>query len=102
MESRLELQAMLEDILGSPNVYFQPPASVEMEFDAIVYRRKEIDNTYANDFVYKQDHAYEVIAIFKDPESDLPIKISLLPTCSFDRHYTADNLNHDVFTLYHT
>ena len=100
MESRLELQAILEDILGSHNVYFQPPTSVEMEYDAIVYRRKNIDNTFANDSVYKQDYAYEIIVIYRDPDSDIPIKISNLPMCVFDRHYVVDNLNHDVFTLY--
>ena len=100
MESRLELQAMLEDILGSHNVYFQPPTSVEMEYDAIVYRRKNIDNTFANDSVYKQDHAYEIIVIYKDPDSEIPLAVSQLPLCKFNRRYTADNLYHDVFTLY--
>ena len=101
MESRLELQAMLEDILGSHNVYFQPPTSVEMEYDAIVYRRKNIGNTFANDSVYKQDHAYELIVIYRDPDSDIPIKISKLPRCNHDRQYVSDNLIHDVFKLYY-
>lgn len=99
MGKRIELQALLKTIV--PNVYYQPPASVKMNYPAIVYSRKDIENTFANDSVYKQDHAYELIVIDKDPDSVIVDKISRLPTCSFDRHYTADNLNHDVFTLYH-
>ena len=101
MESRLKLQAKLENLLGSKNVYFQPPASVKLAYDAIIYSRKDIENIFADNLVYKQDRSYEVIAIYEDPDSDLPIKISRLPKCSLDRHYVADNLNHDVFTLYY-
>lgn len=101
MGSRIKLQDLLENILGNRNVYFQPPASVHIDYDAIVYSRKNIENTFANNSVYKQNDAYEIIAIYEDPDSDLPRKLSKLPMCSFDRHYTADNLNHDVFTLYH-
>lgn len=101
MGSRFELQDLLENILGSRNVYFQPPASVHIDYDAIVYSRKNIENTFANNSVYKQNDAYEIIAIYEDPDSDLPRKLSKLQMCSFDRHYTADNLNHDVFTLYY-
>lgn len=100
MLNRVDLQARLEELLGSPNVYFQPPESMQIKYDAIVYSRKSIENRHANDSVYKQDDAYEVVAIYKNPDSDLPRKISRLPKCRFDRHYTSDNLNHDAFTLY--
>lgn len=101
MESRLKLQTELETILGSRNVYFQPPESIRMIYPAIVYSRARIDNRHANDFVYKQDDAYEVIVIDRNPDSEIVRKISKLPKCRFDRHYKADNLNHDVFTLYY-
>jgi len=101
MDRRLNLQTELEKILGSRNVYFQPPASVKMSYDAIRYSRKNIQNSFANNSVYNQRDCYELIVIYKNPDSDLPRKISRLPMCSFDRHYTADNLNHDVFTIYY-
>lgn len=100
MLRRVDLQARLEELLGTPNVYFQPPESMKLQYDAIVYFRKDIQNRHANDFVYKQDDAYEIVVIYKNPDSDLPRKISKLPMCSLDRHYVSDNLNHDVFTLY--
>lgn len=101
MGSRLELHSLFENLLGSKNVYFQPPESKKMQYDAIRYCRKNIENRFANDSVYKQNNAYEVIVIYEDPDSEIPKKISKLPMCIFDRHYTADNLNHDVFTLYY-
>ena len=101
MANRLNLQTLFEGLLGSRNVYFDPPESVKMQYDAIRYSRSKIVNTFANDSVYKQDDRYEVIAIYRNPDSDLPRKISRLPKCIHDRHYVADNLHHDVFTLYY-
>ena len=37
MANRLDLQALLEDLLGSRNVYYQPPESDKMNYPAIVY-----------------------------------------------------------------
>lgn len=100
MADRLELQTLLEEILGSENVYFDPPESKKMSYPAIRYSRNRINNRFADNSVYKQDLRYEVIAIYRDPDSDLPLKISRLPKCAHDRAYVADNLHHDVFTLY--
>lgn len=100
MASRLKLQTKLEEILGSRNVYYQPPASVKMKYPAIVYRRKDIDTRFANNVVYMQSSSYEVVLIDKNPDSEFVDKILRLPYCSYDRHYTSDNLNHDVFTIY--
>lgn len=100
MGSRLELQALLEQLLGSRNVYYQPPSSIFMNYPAIVYSRNDIENRHANNGVYTQHMAYSVIVIDENPDSEYVKKVSKLQMCSFDRHYTKDNLNHDVFTLY--
>lgn len=100
MASRLKLHSRFVEILGNNNVYFNPPESVKMQYDAIRYVRKKIDNTHANNAVYKQDYCYEVTAIYRDPDSDLPIKLSQLPKCSHDRQYKSENLIHDVFTIF--
>lgn len=101
MASRLQLQTELEELLGSRNVYFQPPASVRMQYPAIVYSRSNIENRHADNNVYMQSYFYEITVIDEDPDSEIVEKVSKLPTCRFDRHYKADNLNHDVFTLYY-
>lgn len=101
MASRLELQSKFEDVLGSRNVYFQPPSSVRMQYPAIVYSRKDIEGRFANDKIYRKLPCYEAILIDKNPDSEFIDKILDLPYCSFDRHYEADNLNHDVFTIFY-
>lgn len=101
MPSRLDLQTTLETILGSRNVYFQPPESVKLKYPAIVYSRNDIMNQFADDSVYSQSHAYQIIVIDKNPDSPIVDKVSKLPRCSFDRHYASDGLNHDVFRIYY-
>lgn len=101
MGSRLELQAKLEELLGSKNVYYQPPSSMQMEYDAIVYSRSRINNTFASNTVYMQAKAYTVTVICTKPDREVVEKVSRLPMCKFDRHFTSDGLHHDVFTLYY-
>lgn len=97
---RLELHEMLCGILGTRNVYFQPPESIKMNYPAIVYSLDNVENKYANDGVYLSARRYSVIVIDKDPDSIIVDKIALLSKCRFDRFYTKDNLNHYVFELY--
>lgn len=99
-QSSQELQAKLEELLGTDHVYYNPPASVHMEYDAIVYSRSDIRNTFANNAVYGQKNRYQVTTITRDPDAKIIGDISRLPMCSFDRSYVADNLYHNVFTLY--
>lgn len=101
MDSRLELHEELCAILGSRNVYFNPPESVKMNYPAIVYSRKSIDSLHANNSKYKLSNAYEVTHIGWDPDSETLNKILMLPTCKYDRGFTSDNLHHDTYTLYH-
>lgn len=98
-ERRLELQNILEAVLGSRNVYYQPPENIKMKYPAIRYKRSSIDNNFADDAVYNQTYAYELIVIDKDPDSDIVDIISRLPKCKFGTHYEADGLNHDTFTI---
>ena len=98
---RLMLQQELETLLGSSNVYFQPPSSIRMSYPAIVYELSNIDNRYADNVVYKQSTAYQVTVIDANPDSEIPGRISRFPTSRFVRTYRADNLNHWVFTLYY-
>ena len=95
-----KLQAEFEELLESRNVYYDPPPSVHMKYDAIVFSRSSIDNTFANDGVYGQSHRYSVTTITYDPDAPIISKISRLPMCSFDRHFISDNLHHNTFILY--
>lgn len=99
MGNRLDLQTILEELLGSRNVYFQPPASIKMKYPAIVYSRKNLSLIHANNHVYGQLPEYEVTLIDPDPDSVFIEKLLQLPYCRFDRHFTSDDLNHDVFSI---
>lgn len=102
MGSRLELQSMLEDLLGSKNVYFQPPENVKLNYPCIIYKRSFIERRiFANDKPYQNRVRYEVIVVDKNPDSNILDKVSSLPMCIFQRHYTSDNLNHDIYDLYY-
>ena len=100
MRTRIELNEALCEILGSRHVYFQPPNSTKMQYPAIVYSRDNIETRHANNGLYLQSPRFTVTVIDKDPESEIVDKVLALPKCRFDRHFTADNLNHDVFTIY--
>lgn len=100
MANRLDLQALLEDLLGSRNVYYQPPESVKMNYPAIVYALEDIENTFADNGVYLSNCKYLVTVIDKNPDSSFIDIVAKLPTCRFVRSYKSDNLNHYVFTLY--
>ena len=100
MKRRVELHNVLVKILGSNNVYFQPPANVRMKYPAIVYTRNDMDNQHADNIPYIQKMGYQIVYISKDPDDPVVQKIADLPYCRYDRHYNSDNLNHDVFSIY--
>lgn len=97
---RLSLQSLLEEILGSDQVYFQPPANVQMKYPCIVYHRDAAETDFAGNNPYRYTKRYQVVVIDRDPDSGIPDKIAALPMSYFDRFYTADNLNHDVFNIF--
>lgn len=101
LNNRLLFHEELCNILGSRNVYYQPPENIKMSYPAIIYSRSDIDNRFADNNVYLQDRAYQVIVVDPDPDSEIVDSLSLFPMSRFDRHYVADNLNHDVFTVYY-
>lgn len=100
MGRRLELQTLFEDLLGTRNVYFQPPANIKIQYPCIIYHRDTIDTKFADDKPYSHTKRYEVMVIDRDPDSEIPDKVAELPMCTHNRFYVADNLNHDVFNIY--
>ena len=106
MGQRADLQVLLRGILETVNVafvnnvYFQPPATVTMVYPCIVYRRDYAYTEFANDKPYKYCKRYLVTVIDQNPDSEIPGKIAALPMCIFDRFYTANQLNHDVYKLF--
>lgn len=102
MANRLELHEEFCDILGNRNAYFQPPASIKLNYPCIVYSISSVNKQNANDKMYKSMNEYKVVVIDSDPDSEIPNKIiAHFPMCRFDRAYTSDNLNHSALSLYY-
>lgn len=107
MSRRLELHKILCKILDCPEegkacrAYFQPPTNLKMAYDCIRYERARIDPAFADNLPYRLSDRYLLTVIYRNPDSELPKMIAALPMCSHERHYTADNLNHDIFNLYY-
>jgi len=100
MARRLELHEILVSILGSRYVYFQPPSSIKLNYPCIIYSRDAKDEKFANDELYFGKMRYEVTIIDANPDSLIPDEIAQLPFTSFVRHFTLDNLNHDIYSIY--
>lgn len=100
-DKREELQAKLEEMLGSRNVYYQSPTSLQMKYPAIRYSKRNLDVKHADNTKYTKALCYEVIVISKQPDHPIIEQLMDLPYCSYDRHYVSDNLHHDVLTLYY-
>ena len=100
MERRLKLQAILEELLGADNVYFQPPESLRIEYPCIIYRWDTGDTQFADDEPYIFMRRYQITVIDRNPDSAIPDKIKNLPRCIMDRTYVSDNLNHYIFNIY--
>lgn len=100
MRSRIELQTILEELLGNRHVYYQPPENIKMEYPAIVYSLNDITTSYADNNKYKNMKRYTITVIDKKPDNNVIEKILELEYSSYDRHYVSDYLNHDVIVLY--
>lgn len=101
LTKREELNKLLKEILGSGNVYFQPPESIKMEYPCIVYQLAKMDARYANNKKYARLSRYQVTAMVKNPDDKLLPDIFNMPMCNHVRHFVHDGLNHDVFDLYY-
>lgn len=103
MDRRIELDDLLKEIANAygAHVYYQPPSSVKMQYPAIRYERSRTDTDHADNLPYRIQIGYQITVIDRNPDSEITKAILKLPLCSYNRHYYADNLNHDVFIIYY-
>lgn len=96
-----QIQSLLESLAGTDwKVYFQPPENVKIEYPCVVYKRDFANTQFADNSPYRRAKRYSVTVIDKNPLSVVPDKIAELPMCTFERFFTAGNLNHDLFNIY--
>lgn len=98
---RLELQSILEGIQGEGRVYYQPPESMKLKYPCIIYHRARVDLRKANDGNYLTNSRFTLTLIGKSPDNPVLMDVLSLPYASYERHYTADNLHHDIVEIYY-
>ena len=100
MGTRDQLSQILRVLLGSGNVYFQPPPTVKMKYPAIVYEKNTDYVRPADNGVYSRMWKYTIMIIDENPDTVLPDKMAELPYTKLNRAYTFQGLNHYVFNTY--
>lgn len=98
MGQRLQLHQLLETF--TEHVYFQPPTNINLEYPCIVYHRDFAHTEFADDKPYNYTKRYMVTVIDPNPDSDISDKVAAMRMSLFNRFYTADDLNHDVYNVY--
>ncbi len=102
MDKRLQLHAELIEVLGSNNVYFQPPETLKMKYPCIRYVKTRPMVDHADNMKYFNMNHYELTVIDTNPDTEIPDNIvNHFQYCSIDRYYTADNLTHCSLDLYY-
>lgn len=100
MSRRVQLHRKLESVLGTRNVYFQPPTGLKLSFPCIVYHLDMAHDMHADNKIYRRLYRYSLTYITKDPDDPKRDAIDDLQYCAFNRFFVSDNLNHFVYTIY--
>lgn len=102
MANRLNLHAELEEILGSDEVYFQPPESVRFKYPAITYKKSAGALFHADNFPYLFKTRYKVQIIDRNPDAQWVRKmLKKFKYISVESEFVSSNLNHFNFTIYY-
>lgn len=100
LKKRRKLQSLLEELLESRNVYFQPPSNIRMKYPCVVYELSRIQNQHADNAAYLKGLGFSVMYITRNPEDEMILKLDSLPYAYFDTHFESDNLHHYQYTIY--
>ena len=84
---------------ASRHVYYQPPETIKMAYPCIIYTLSRDDLLHADDIAYNRKKRYSVMVVDKNPDSELPDILADMFHVKMERHFTADNLHHFVYTI---
>lgn len=101
MADRMELQKKLCSILGTNNVYFEPPENIKIDYPCFIYELEIPLNVTANNQSYILFTHYNIVYIDSNPDNDMIKKlIQNFKNISAGNPYTVNNLHHYPFDLY--
>ena len=99
--NRPALHEKLCEILGSRNVYFDPPSSIHINYTCIIYKRIAAESRRADNGQYIVWYPYDVQVISKDPDYELfDTFLSHFDNGREGAPFVKDNLHHSNFTIY--
>lgn len=98
-QTRLTLHQKLVEILGSNNVYYNPPETIKMKFPCIVYSLDYIDNVDADNKKYIDWTTYKIRVVSYEVDHPATRQILKLPMTRYSSRYVRDGLYHDVIIL---
>lgn len=100
MGSRLKLHEELKSVLGSNNVYFNPPKL--LKYPCIVYKFIKPETQNADDHTYISHDRYSITIIDTNLDSTIyKDLINHFHHVFYDNHIVIDNLRHDYLTIYY-
>lgn len=100
-ERRLELHQKLVSLLGSTNVYHQPPENLALRFPAIIYERVDYDVIHADDIPYHVTREWQITVVSQEPSNPVVDALMEWPTAAFKTSYVVDRMRHDVVNIYY-
>lgn len=99
--SRLDFHQKLESVLGSKNLYFQPPMNLVMQYPCIRYTYAKDASAQADNKNYIRHREYQVVYISRSASLDMVDKLLELPMSSVARTWTVDGLHHTAIDIYY-
>lgn len=102
MERRYKLNEALQKVLGSNNVYFEPPENLKLNYDCIIYKRNRAKKFRADNKRYINHEFYELLIISKNPDNHIADELEKsFEYCEHQRSFTTNGLHHSVVYLYY-
>lgn len=99
MGSRVDLHNELLKFM--PNVYFQPPSNIEMQYPCIVYDKLAPVDLYADNELYLSFQPYQITLAEHNPDSTIAKEIVRhFQNCRITNHFVLDNLNQTTLNLH--
>lgn len=101
MLKRVDIQEKFKFLLGSNNVYYQPPANLKMKYPAIVYSLDGLDVKRFDNKRLINKNCFSVTHIYRNESENLvETMLKNFEYISFDNRSIVDGIYNDHYTIY--
>lgn len=98
---RADLHHILEGVLGSKNVYFDPPEDFKLKYPCIVYSLEGHAERLADNKQYNLMRRYRMVYITQRADDPTVDALDELQYCSLSQAYVSSNLRHYAYTIFY-